>query len=374
MVKIVSILSAALFATLANAATVYTGDILSGHKVISNLDVTDIPANAVTKLWLRMTKDLVGQSYHVPIIVARGPTDGNRLLLNSGLHGDELNGIRVVQRFFADIDVSKLKGVVVGVPGANINGMYEGQRSYVNKYDTGSLTNLNREFPGNITNRAAGKKFAATLWSGIYGNNNFTAGVDYHTQSSTTKFPNFVYADLTIPYVYRMTELTGADIVKVDVGSGTLGALENVLDEFGTPAITYELGNPKLWEKDQIQRGYDYAFRQMTDLNMYPATTDAAKIATYEAQRKKIYYGNEFQSTYSTQGGFVELYVKVLDQVKKDQLAGRLFNVWGDKVEDYYPKFDGIVLSVGNNPLHEPGASIVNTIHNSTDPKCINGC
>ncbi|PVU92034.1 hypothetical protein BB559_003863 [Furculomyces boomerangus] len=374
MVKIVSILSAALFATLANAATVYTGDILSGHKVISNLDVTDIPANAVTKLWLRVTKDVVGQSYHVPIIVARGPTDGNRLLLNSALHGEELNGIRVVQRFFADIDVSKLKGVVVGVPGSNINGMYEGQRYYLNKYDSGSLTNLNREFPGNITNRAAGKKFAATLWSGIYGNNNYTAGVDYHTQSLTTQFPNFVYADLRVPYVYRMTELTGADIIKVDTGESAVGSLEIVLDQFGIPAITYELGAPKRWQKDQIQRGYDFAFRLMTDLNMYPATTDTEKIATYEAQKKKSYYGNEFVSTYSTQGGYVELYTKVNDRVTKDQLVGRLFNVWGDKVEDYYPKFDGVILSIGDNPLHEPGAQIVETIHNSTDPACFNGC
>ncbi|PVU91902.1 hypothetical protein BB561_004142 [Smittium simulii] len=357
-----------------SAKTEYTGDIINGHKVISKLDVSDFPLNSLTKLWLQMPRQVNGQAYHVPVIVAKGKQDGNKFLMNSGLHGDELNGIRVVQRVLHDIDLSKLKGVVVGVPGANVNGMYESSRGFLNKENTGSYVNLNREMPGEPNKGNFGQRYAGHLWSNIYGINNFTAVCDFHTQSSTTTFPNFVYADLTVPYVYRMTELTGADIVKIDLGVTAPGSVEVTFDKKGIPAITYELGNPKVWQKDQIQRGYDYSFRQMADLDMYPKSTDPAVIAEYEDYRRNIYYGNEFLSTEAKVGGFVELYAKVLDYVKKDQIVGTMFDLFGRKVEDFYPRHEGYVLSTGTNPLKSAGDSIVNVIHNSTDPECINGC
>ncbi|PWA01188.1 hypothetical protein BB558_002724 [Smittium angustum] len=373
MVKIVSILSSALFATLANAATVYTGDILAGHKVITDLDPSDFPSNSVTKLWLRMPKTITGQPRHVPVIIAKGNSPGNSLMLNSGLHGDELNGIRVVQRVFKDIDTSKLKGTVVGVSGANVDGMENKIREYTNKYDSGILTDLNRQFPGNITNRSAAQKYAATLWASIY-NKNYTAGVDFHTDTTGDALPNYVYADLTIPYVYRMTELTGASVIKIDLGSGTLGALENIWDRFGTPAITYELGSANVWQKDQIQRGYDYVFRQLADLEMYPPTTDTTKIATYEAQRKVMYYGTEEKYGASPTGGFTEYYAKLLDKVVVNQTLATLFNVFGDKVMDFKSEIDGVVDAIGLSPLTQPGTYIFSVIHNSTDPACANGC
>ncbi|PVU85086.1 hypothetical protein BB561_006985 [Smittium simulii] len=210
-----------------SAKTEYTGDIINGHKVISKLDVSDFPLNSLTKLWLQMPRQVNGQAYHVPIIVAKGKQDGNRFLMNSGLHGDELNGIRVVQKVLHDIDLSKLKGVVVGVPGANVNGMYESTRWFTNKEDSGSHVNLNREMPGEPNKGSFGQRYAAHLWSSVYGSNNFTVVCDFHTTSTSGTFPNFVYADLTVPYVYRITELTGADIVKIDLGVTALGSVES---------------------------------------------------------------------------------------------------------------------------------------------------
>ncbi|OMJ09999.1 hypothetical protein AYI70_g10597, partial [Smittium culicis] len=97
----ISIILSAIYTVLPLSVfseTVYTGDVISGHKVISKLDISDLPSNSLTKLWLRMTKSHVGQHLHVPILVAKGASDGKRIVFNSGIHGDELNGIRVVQR------------------------------------------------------------------------------------------------------------------------------------------------------------------------------------------------------------------------------------------------------------------------------------
>ncbi|PVU91906.1 hypothetical protein BB561_004146 [Smittium simulii] len=357
-----------------SAKTEYTGDIINGHKVISKLDVSDFPLNTLTKLWLQMPRQVNGQAYQVPVIVAKGKQDGNRFLMNSGIHGDELNGIRVVQRVLHDIDLSKLNGVVVGVPGANVNGMYESTRWISNKENSGSYVNLNREMPGEPNKGSFGQRYAAHLWSNMYGINNFTVVCDFHTTSTSGTYPNFVYANLSTPYGYRISELTGADVVKIDLGVTAPGSVQSAFGKKGIPSITYEIGNGKFWQKDQIQRGYDYSFRQIADLDMYPATTDLAKIETYEKQRKNIYYGNELLDTKVKTGGFVELYANPMDIVKKDQIIGTMFDVFGSKVEDFYPKADGLILSTNVNPLITAGNFIVTLIRNSTDPACINGC
>ncbi|OMJ12959.1 hypothetical protein AYI69_g9194 [Smittium culicis] len=316
--------------SIVSAETVYTGDIISGHKVVTRLDIDDIPENSLTKLWLRTTHTNVGQRLHVPLLIAKGCS--------------------------------------------NVNGMYNNRREYVNRYEGDILTDMNREFPGKITNRLASQKFVSMIWDGVFSNNSFTAAVDMHTDTSDNELPNFVFADLTIPYVYRMTELTGADVIKIDLGSGTLGAIENILDYDGVPSITLELGKSKSWQKDQIQRGYDYVFRQMADLKMYPPTEDPFVIKAYEEYKAKSYYGNEYDSTGSTNGGFVELHVKNLDIVTTKTKAATVYNVFGDVMEIIYPKFDGVITSFNHYPLNEPGVDIILTIHNSTDPACVNGC
>jgi predicted deacylase len=52
----------------------------------------------------------------VPVIVAKGAKPGKRVLLVSGVHGDELNSVGAVQQIFAKLDVSTLSGSVIGSP------------------------------------------------------------------------------------------------------------------------------------------------------------------------------------------------------------------------------------------------------------------
>jgi len=47
---------------------------------------------------------------NMPVFVARGLTPGPTLCLTAGIHGDELNGVEVARRVFADIDPQALRG------------------------------------------------------------------------------------------------------------------------------------------------------------------------------------------------------------------------------------------------------------------------
>ena len=94
--------------SLVFAQTNFTGDVLQGAEVISYLDLNDVPSNAVTRYYLRVGELNGGLPLHLPVFVARGPPEtlatGKRLSLSAAIHGDELNGVRVVQRVFERLE------------------------------------------------------------------------------------------------------------------------------------------------------------------------------------------------------------------------------------------------------------------------------
>lgn len=107
---------AAALVGLAAAQTNFTGDVLQGAQVVSFLDLADVPSNAVTRYYLRVGELNGGLPLHLPVLVARGPPEtlatGKKLSLSAAIHGDELNGVRVVQRVFEGLEsvVGSLNG------------------------------------------------------------------------------------------------------------------------------------------------------------------------------------------------------------------------------------------------------------------------
>jgi predicted deacylase len=107
--------TAAVLAGSASAAN-FTGDVLNGVKVIHDLNLADLPAQTVSRFYLRVGEVNGGHPVHIPVMVARGTADslktGKKLSLSAAIHGDELNPIRVVQRIFEQLEgqVATLNG------------------------------------------------------------------------------------------------------------------------------------------------------------------------------------------------------------------------------------------------------------------------
>jgi hypothetical protein len=88
----------------------------------------------------------------------------------------------------------------------------------------------------------------------------------------------------------------------------------------------------------------------------------------------KSFLGNENTSLRATVGGFVEYKVGLLDIVVKDQLLARQMNAFGETIAEYKAPHDGKVLSVGDEPVREPGALVVRLIRWNPSEKCKLGC
>jgi|SRR5271166_1331137 len=98
-----------------HAATVYTGDVINGVRVVSALDVSDLEAGKGYRFLFQGVEMATGQRYYVPVMVAKGANPGKKVLICAGVHGDELSPTDAVQRSFAELDPAKMSGTVLAV-------------------------------------------------------------------------------------------------------------------------------------------------------------------------------------------------------------------------------------------------------------------
>ena len=154
-------LSVALAASLsfvagegARAATVFTGDIVQGVKVISQLDVNDLEPGKKHRFFLQGVQMGTGQHWYVPIVVAKGAKPGRRIMLGAGVHGDEVSPTDAVQRLLAGLDPARMSGTVLGVFDISRPSKEYVQRKWPIPESGGTLVDMNRVWPGRETGYA----------------------------------------------------------------------------------------------------------------------------------------------------------------------------------------------------------------------------
>lgn len=352
----------ALYVPSSFAETVYNGDKLNGVPVITKLDVNDLKAGQTYEFMFKGADNSIGQNWYVPVMVAKGSKSGKKLLINSVIHGDELNSVRTVQKVFEQIDPSKLSGTVVGVVGANPNGMLMNNRQMALSTDGGGLVDMNRVFPGKEFGNP-GEQHAWRLWNNLWAGNADMV-IDLHTKASGAQHPLFIYADYRNPEVRTITELFPADQIKKDPGQK--GTIETTFIEKGIPAITVEIGQAKLYQPEYIDRTVTGINNVMSHYKMIDAPVGAT------AKTNKVFIGNKMSMVKATTGGFVETKVKLGDMVKKGQVLAEQRNAFGKVVKTYTAPEDGKVLLILTDPLREPNAHIAWIL--SQDSACGEGC
>ena len=351
-------LAAALLvlATPAAAATTYTGDRIDGIAVIERLDVSDLPAGTLSRFWFRVTGQAVGQAWYVPVIVAKGSAPGPRLLLTAAIHGDELNGVAVVQDLLPGLDLRTLKGVVVGIPGLNVPGLMAGQREFEPSFAADAV-NLNRLMPGKLDGGDVGEVYAGRLWNQLFmGNADLV--VDLHTQSRGTLYPMYAFAET--PAAREMALALHPDVIKMD--PGIRGTVENEMNAAGLTAVTLELGGPDRFDPVMIERAKAGILNLMALHGMIPARPAIRGPAPY--------IGTISVDVDAPASGFARLQVGVGDAVHKGQQLATVSDAFGRVLAIVTAPMDGQVLSIGTAAIRERGSLLVRIIGQSDDAVC----
>lgn len=316
--------------------------------MIENIDLDLIEQNSIKKYWLKMIDDGLSQPVCIPIIIAKGNTAGPVFGMTAAIHGNELNGIKVIQEVFENIDVNTLNGTIIGIPGLNAISIPQHKRRYVDDED------LNRNFPGK-KNGNRSQHYAWQITEKVLPN--FDYLVDMHTASFGRENTLYVRGDLSDQKIAVMAQLQDADIILNNKGVPSTGdqiaATRTMRAEAmlkGIPTITVEYGNPQVYQPDMIRRGVTGISNILSWLGMKSADIVEVSPAT---QCEKSYW------VYIDKGGLLEILVDLNQRIKKDEHIATLRNPFGDVIKHYYSPQDGIVIGKSSNPVNMSGGRII---------------
>jgi uncharacterized protein len=200
---------------------------------------------------LHVATDAEAGSISIPIVIARGYEEGPTLCISAGVHGDELNGIVILQRFMQDLDVAALRGSIIFLPLVNSAGFAAGQREV--PYDH---RDLNRCFPGDASGSVS-EQIAHTIFTEVVARCH--SGVDVHDSgrgSVLLPHPRAHIRDEAGGYdLARMKPIAafGTDIIMLCRGMEGVMTIE-ANRHLGVPAFTVEVGGAMILWEDFIRR------------------------------------------------------------------------------------------------------------------------
>jgi predicted deacylase len=311
-----------------------------GIPVIRELNISEAPKGAISKYWLHIVTDGMGVPIYIPIIVARGREAGKVIGLTAAVHGNELNGIPVIHRLFKTIDVSQLKGTIVGVPVVNAPSLLRKKR----RFNDG--TDLNHIMPG----KANGNVSQVYAWRIV---NRIIKAFDYLIDLHTASFGRinsyYIRADMDDPVVRKMATLQNAQIIVHNPPND--GTLRGTADDMGIPAITLEVGNPNTFQKGMIRDGLTGIHNMLDYLGMLDCKKE-------EPEEETVFCKNSYW-IYTDTGGILRVLPEVTDFVKKGETIATLNNVFGELIQTYYAPEDGIVIGKSTSPINQTGGRIL---------------
>jgi predicted deacylase len=320
-------------------------------RLIENLNIEKIQAGRHHFYFTASTNN-VGVPILIPVIVIKGKKEGKKLLLTAGVHGDELNGIRTIHKLLNNIDYTNLNGAVIAIPGVNQSGLNSNSRYFTASSGGGSQSDLNRLFPGTKRNGNAASLYVSRIWDKII-KGRADIAIDLHTQTRGTEYPLFVFADFNNSFSKKIATLLMPDIIKNDGGEN--GTLETSLMREGVPAVTFEIGAPKIFQKALIDRAVEGIQNVMVHYDMLDGNIIKPK--------KPAIIGNGYKNIYAKKGGVVVVEKGLLDSVKKGELVATQYDLFGNKIMEYFSPIQGHVLSIATDPMREPGAMLIRILY-----------
>lgn len=308
--------------------------------ILRDLDLEKVEPGTIQKFWVQLATDGIGMPIAVPVIVAKGQKAGPVVGITAAVHGNELNGLPVIQRLFAEIKLDDLTGTIVGILVVNVPGLLLEQRKFNDGIDP------NHIMPGR-ENGNNSEVFVFRLMERIV--NRFEYLIDLHTASSGRINSYYIRADMKDPVTKRMALLQNADIIVHNPPRD--GTLRGAADDLGIHAITLEVGDPNRFQKGMIRSGLTGIHNFLVDLGMQQGEIE-------EPENPVVICKRSFW-IFTQGGGILMVNPGLCEMVEKGQSIGTLRTVFGDPLKTYHAPMDGIVIGKSVNPVAQSGSRIL---------------
>ncbi len=312
-------------------------------EVIHSLSEAQPKKGTITKYWLHLISNGIAQPISIPVIIAQGvdnEDDAPVLGITAAVHGNELNGIPVIQRLFQEIDPTTLRGTLIGVPVVNVISIMQQQRRYVDGVD------LNRIMPGKMNGNRS-EMFAYRFTNRIL--KHFDYLLDLHTASFGRVNSYYIRADMKRKETAKLARLQNAEIILNNTGGDS--TVRSAAADMGIHAITIELGDPSIFQKGMIQAGLVGVKNVMAHLKM--TDNEIVKPEKAPIYCKKSYW------IYANRGGILEVFPKIGQIIEKGDRIAIVRDVFGDTIQVYEAPESGVVIGKSTQPVGYTGGRIL---------------
>jgi len=291
--------------------------IIAGH---------NIALGETKQLEIPMVRLYTNTTMGIPVFVKRGKRPGPTLFLSAAIHGDELNGIEIINRIINSKALSKIKGTLIAVPMVNVYGVLNQSRYLPDRRD------LNRSFPGSKKGSLAGR-MAHQFLNEIVDKADY--GIDYHTGAIHRSNLPQIRANLDDQ---ETLDLAKAFSIPVLLNANLRdGSLRQAAVDHGAKVLLYEAGEALRFD--------------MRHLGMLAKVKRKANAVEPIIARNSGWVR-------ACESGIVVHAKELGELVYKGDTLATINNPYGEALEDVTSPYEGIIIGKQNIPLVQEGEAM----------------
>jgi predicted deacylase len=296
----------------------------------------------------------LGDPVEIPVTIINGDEPGPRVCMTAAVHGDELNGVKVLQEVADRYTPSKVHGTLVLLHVVNVPA-YQAQQRYIPIYDQ----DLNRSFPGKERSNTA-ERMAHQVYRRFV--SQCDLGLDFHTSTRNRTTMFHVRADVDDPEVVRLAEAFGANVVLA--GEGDAGSLRATASRDGIPTLTIEMGKAHRFQPALIEKALTGVESVLAEYGVYPSGE-----RTEPSWRKVMGPSEEKRWLRADTGGLVDMQWGPSPLVQGGETICTITDHFKHEEHVVDAPFTGLIVGVLENPVALPGHPICHLVRISDDTR-----
>jgi predicted deacylase len=282
-----------------------------------------------------------GTLIDIPVYVYNAKKPGPTILVQAGLHGDEINGIEIVRRMLDEKLFKVNKGAVIAVPILNIFGFIHFSRDVPDGKD------VNRSFSGTKSGSMA-SRIAYHYVTEIM--HQIDYGIDLHTGGGQRhNFPQIRYTAED----KRSEELAEVFNAPITFPSKLIkGSFRNAAYGMNIPTVVFEAGESMRFDDFSIMKGMQGVLNVLKHFEMI------SKIESkYTESNKTIYLKNRRWLRAPTAGMFIP---KITNgsEIIKGQVLGIITDTFAKRTKQIKAPFDGYICCVNHQAVINQGEAL----------------
>ena len=296
----------------------------------------------------------LGDPVEIPVTILNGTEPGPRVCMTAAIHGDELNGVKVLQEVAARYSPAEIHGTLVLLHVVNVPA-YQAQQRYIPIYDQ----DLNRSFPGKAQSNTA-ERMAHRVYDRFV--SQCDLGLDFHTSTRNRTTMYHVRADVDNPDVARLAEAFGANVILS--GEGEASSLRAVASRNGTPTLTVEMGKAHRFQPGLVDKALEGVESVLATYDVYPEGSVA------EPSWRKVMRPNEEKRWLRAEtGGLVEMRWGPNPLVHEGETICTITDHFKHEEHVVDAPFTGLIVGVLENPVALPGHPLCHLVRISNETR-----